>query len=77
MQPIYLLADSQLLFWKENGNLFLSSIKALLHSHPKAAYIGVSNGDAPEFYAIFIAAMDGIDIQDCRMIRSAELSLVA
>ena len=38
---------------------------------PKAAYIGASNGDAPEFFDLFVAAMDGIAIHDCRMIPSA------
>jgi peptidase E len=37
---------------------------------PKAAYIGASNGDRPEFYSLFEAAMEGIDIRDCRMIPS-------
>lgn len=42
-----------------------------MYSSPKAAYIGASNGDAPEFYSIFEAAMEGIDIRNCRMIRSS------
>jgi cyanophycinase-like exopeptidase len=67
--PIYLLADSQLLFWKRDDALFLESVKALLPSaSPKAAYIGASNGDVPEFYGIFEAAMAGVGIRDCRMI---------
>ena len=71
MQPIYLFADSQLLFWKRDGIAFLDSIRALCPGNaPKAAYIGASNGDAPEFYDIFLAAMDGIGIGDCRMIRA-------
>jgi len=36
----------------------------------KAAYIGASNGDNPDFYAIFVAAMEGVGIVDCRMIPS-------
>jgi peptidase E len=71
VQPIYLFADSQLLFRKEQGILFLDSLRQLLtHDSPKAAYIGASNGDAPEFYSIFEAAMEGIGIHDCRMILS-------
>jgi len=36
----------------------------------KAAYVGASNGDNPDFYAIFVAAMEGTGIFDCRMIPS-------
>jgi len=72
LQPIYLFADSQLLFWKNRGVPFLDSISPrVMYSSPKAAYIGASNGDAPEFYSIFEAAMEGIDIRNCRMIRSS------
>ena len=59
MKPIVLLADSQLLFWRE---------KPILKDGRKAAYIGASNGDNPDFYAIFVAAMEGFGIFDCRMI---------
>lgn len=72
LQPIYLFADSQLLFWKNKGIPFLDSISPrVMYSSPKAAYIGASNGDAREFYSIFEAAMEGIDIRDCKMIRSS------
>lgn len=68
-QPIYLFADSQLLFWREGGSLFLDSVRRLLRrDSPKAAYVGASNGDAPEFYSIFEAAMDGAGVRDRRMI---------
>lgn len=68
-QPIYLFADSQLLFWSEGGALFLSSIRRLAsRDSPRAAYIGASNGDAPEFYSIFEAAMSGAGVHNCRMI---------
>ena len=72
LQPIYLFADSQLLFWKDEGTLFLDSVRQhVTHDSPKAAYIGASNGDAPEFYLIFEAAMQGIGIHNCRMILSS------
>ena len=68
-QPIYLFADSQLLFWHEGGELFLDSIRRLVkRDSPRAAYLGASNGDAPEFYSIFEAAMDGVEIHNRRMI---------
>jgi cyanophycinase len=72
IQPIYLFADSQLLFQKNQGVLFLNSLRQFLaHDSPKAAYIGASNGDAPEFYLLFEAAMEGIEIRNCRMILSS------
>jgi cyanophycinase len=72
VRPIYLFADSQLLFWRNQGTLFLASLRQVLaHDSAKAAYIGASNGDAPEFYLIFEAAMQGIGIHHCRMIRAS------
>ena len=67
LQPIVLLADSQLLFWRENDRLLLERVL----KGPKAAYIGASNGDNPDFYAIFVATMEGAGGFDCRMIPSA------
>jgi hypothetical protein len=72
LQPIYLLADSQLLFWRNKDTLFLDSIKKLIAcAVPKAAYVGASNSDDPAFYSIFEAAMEGVGIQDCKMILSS------
>ena len=72
IKPIYLLSDSQLLFWRDDeGDLFLDRVRAHFDSdRPKAAYIGASNGDRPEFYELFKGAMEGVGIQDCRMIPS-------
>lgn len=72
LQPLYLLADSQLLFWKRNDRLLLdAAIDGLARDTPiSAAYIGASNGDRPEFYGIFEAALDPIGI-DHRMIDSS------
>jgi cyanophycinase len=69
--PIYLLADSQLLFWKRpGGSLFLKEVaEATGVQHPSAAYIGASNDDNLEFYhGIFQPAMRQIDSGECRMI---------
>jgi cyanophycinase len=73
VQPLYLLADSQLLFWKRRDRPLLG---AALHGLQRdtrlsAAYIGASNGDRPEFYEIFEAAMDEIGITDRRMIEAS------
>lgn len=91
IKPIFLLADSQLLFWRERREApgegenaepqegpespFLERVRRLLDDEgpladPKAAYLGASNGDAPEFYDLFVAAMAGIGIRTCRHIPS-------
>ncbi|WP_082945591.1 Type 1 glutamine amidotransferase-like domain-containing protein [Mycobacterium sp. E2733] len=72
-QPLYLLADSQLLFWKRRERLLLEgALGGLARDTPVcAAYIGASNGDRPEYYEIFEAAMDAIGITDRRMIDSS------
>ena len=69
MQPIFLLADSQLLFWRDGGQLLLERV--VTRDQFKAAYIGASNGDDPSFYEIFVSAMKGVGVVDCRMIPSA------
>lgn len=75
IKPIFLLADSQLLFWREEDVPFLERIrKAIEDEEPgkeiRAAYIGASNGDAPEFYDLFKAAMSEVGISQTRMIPS-------
>lgn len=71
MQPIFMLADSQLLFWTEHGRPFLERVRGRLGpAEHVAAYVGASNGDRPEFFSIFQAAMEQVGIGDCRMIRS-------
>ncbi len=94
IKPIFLLADSQLLFWREHPETsggeqdeesreqeqeqetpFLERVRRLLDEEapladPTAAYLGASNGDAPEFYDLFVAAMAGIGIRSCRHIPS-------
>lgn len=72
VQPIYLFADSQLLFWRTEHGPFLSRIRRELDRvNPAAAYVGASNGDDPQFYSIFTAAMEAINVTDCRMILSS------
>src|ERR1700741_1862928 len=72
-KPLYLLADSQLLFWKQQDRLLLeAALDGLSRDTPlSAAYIGASNGDRPEFYGIFAAATDAIGITHRRMIDSS------
>ncbi len=75
IKPVYLFSDSQLLFWRDGERLYLERLRDLMiedlddPSRPlAAAYFGASNGDAPEFYDLFLAAMDGIGIRNCRHI---------
>jgi len=68
-RPIFLLADSQLLFWREQGQLLLERMVA--REHLKAAYVGASNGDDPDFYGIFVSAMEAVGIVDYAIIPSA------
>ena len=71
IKPLYLLADSQLFFWKGGGDSLSERIRAGLDSaNPKAAYIGASNGDQPEFYDLFVAAMESMAISNCRLVPS-------
>lgn len=72
-QPLYLFADSQLLFWKRHDRLLLEeALDGLARDEPpSAAYIGASNGDRLEFYEIFEAAMDAVGITDRGMVRSS------
>lgn len=72
LQPLYLLADSQLLFGTRQDRPFLeTALDGLARDKPlSAAYIGASNGDRPEFYEIFEAAVDAVGITDRRMIDS-------
>lgn len=67
IKPIYLFADSQLLFWHENDSPFLSILNEHI-SNPKAAYFGASNENNAAFFDIFVAAMEQIGITDCRML---------
>jgi cyanophycinase len=72
VKPIYLLADSQLLFWRGEDGLFLNSLREhITKESPKAVYVGASNGDNPDFYSIFRVAMENIGITDCEMVRAS------
>ena len=71
IKPLYLLADSQLLFWKSDSDSLAERLHADLDaSNPKAAYVGASNGDQPEFYSLFQAAMESMGISNCRLVPS-------
>lgn len=72
LAPLYLFADSQLLFWKRHGKLLLeAALPRREGESPRAAYIGASNGDRQEFYEIFAGAMQAAGITDRRKIDSS------
>ncbi len=69
--PLYLLADSQLLFSRADDNSLPGAIRANLPaSEPKAAYVGASNHDRKEFYDLFVTAMQMMGISRCHMVPS-------
>jgi hypothetical protein len=68
-KPLYLLADSQLLFWQVKNGWFSSRIREDMEpDRAGAAYVGASNGDDPGFYDLFRAAMEVIGLSEGRMI---------
>jgi len=75
LKPLFLLADSSLLFWRSGDGPFLACLHSLTWAAPggqplQAAYLGASNGDAPEYFELFVGAMALADITHCRMIPS-------
>lgn len=70
--PLYLLADSQLLFWAEHGELFLERARERIEcDQPRAAYLGASSGDQPDLFALVAGAMEGVGIRHCRHVPAA------
>jgi peptidase E len=73
IKPIFLLADSQLLFLRgEDDSVLARGRKLFDEDEPgteiRAAYIGASNDDAQEYYDLFVAAMDAAGIRQTRHI---------
>lgn len=75
IKPIFLFADSQILFWRHAKGLFVERIKEIIledENRPrgeiKTAYIGASNGDKVEYFDIFVAAMNQVGITQNRHI---------
>lgn len=70
VKPLFLLADSQLLFRQRAENSLSARLRAELPESPKAAYVGASSVDQPEFYDLFRAAMELAEVRDCHMVSS-------
>ncbi len=66
--PLVLLADSQLLFPQTSGGVrLLARLRALLpQDEPRVAYLGAANGDVPEFFELFAAALSDVGLTRCR-----------
>ncbi len=72
-KPLFLLADSQPLLRNDGAALrpaLQRSLQISKRNITRAAYIGASNGDVPEFFELFATAMDGINLHETRMIRA-------
>ena len=71
-KPIFLLADSQLLFSNKDERFYSCLMENLKEAREKgalkAAYLGASNGDDPVFYEIFVGFCQNLEIDDHRMI---------
>lgn len=68
IRPLFLLADSQLLFRDDADGRFVRRLAQLAGGGAfRAAYLGASNGDQPEYFQLFEAAMAGLEAE-CRMI---------
>lgn len=72
IRPIYLLADSQVLFWKTRKGPFLATLRdSTPDKRPSVAYIGASNGDSPEAYGILTAALEGVEVRSVHHVTAA------
>ena len=69
--PLFLLADSRLLFPTSENPSLLDRVRRHLPDDPSSAYLGAANGDDADAWALFEAAMDGAGIRRRRMVRSA------
>jgi cyanophycinase-like exopeptidase len=68
-RPLYLLADSQPLFWRRGA--FLNTLcQASRNPKPAVAYVGASNGDSPEAHGIFLAAFEQVETQRTHWVRA-------
>jgi peptidase E len=71
LKPVFLVADSRLLFSTDHARPISQRIRdAVEREQPTAAYIGASNGDDPAFFGVFEAAMDLVGAGDRRIVRA-------
>ncbi|MCW3081225.1 Type 1 glutamine amidotransferase-like domain-containing protein [Segetibacter sp.] len=72
-KPLFLFADSQLLFIKNDRQEYYlqSAVNNITNPDPSCAYIGASNNDEPVFYELFAAAMQNLGLRNCKKISSS------
>ncbi|HEY4214115.1 MAG TPA: Type 1 glutamine amidotransferase-like domain-containing protein [Steroidobacteraceae bacterium] len=71
-RSLFLLADSELLFWSDDSGSFVSKIvQAAVKPKPSVAYIGASNGDMPEAFQILQAALDQAEVGEVQHVTAA------
>lgn len=68
--PLFLLADSQLLFRGAHGASVLDRARHHLPRPARCAYLGAANGDDPVFHDLFQAAIQGAELGEGRMVHS-------
>jgi hypothetical protein len=67
--PLFLLADSQLLFWAQRGELFLERARERIEADaPRAACLVAASAAQPDLFALVAGALEGVGIHQCRMI---------
>ena len=71
VQPLFLLADSRPLFRTERAPALAKALEYHAGRGSRAAYVGASNGDAPEFCDMFVAAMTHSGVRDCSIVSSS------
>ena len=75
IQPMFLLADSQLLFHRDERSLSLPRVREALGERDDVAAAATSArrtaGPLAEYYDLFVAAMEGIGVLTTRMIPRA------
>jgi cyanophycinase len=77
LKPIYLLADSRLLYKRRSdSSFFLDDVLGNTGlTHPSVAYIGASNSDNPSFYNdLFLPAFKATHMGERRMVPSRPTS---
>src|ERR1700678_533570 len=73
LKPIYLFADSRLLFQRRaDASLFLDDVVENTGViHPSVGYVGASNGDNPMFYHdLFLPAFEATQAGERKMVPS-------
>ena len=69
-EPLFLLADSQLLFRGAHGPSILDRVRTHLPREPRCAYLGAANGEERAYYDLFRAAVEAAGLGEGRMVHA-------